>query len=130
MPKFSDKSLSKLESCHPKLQLLFNEVIKGYDCTVICGHRGKDEQDLAVKSGHSKLAWPNSKHNLFPSHAVDVAPFPLDWSDNLRFYHFAGFVMGTAYGLGIKVRWGGDWDSDLEFRDEKFMDLPHWELVE
>jgi peptidoglycan L-alanyl-D-glutamate endopeptidase CwlK len=130
MPKFSAKSLGRLESCDPKLQLLFNEVIKGYDCTILCGHRGKDDQDLAVKSGHSKAAWPNSKHNSFPSLAVDVAPSPLDWSDTDRFYHFAGYVLATANSLGIKIRWGGNWRGDFKFRDEKFQDMPHVELVE
>jgi peptidoglycan L-alanyl-D-glutamate endopeptidase CwlK len=36
----------------------------------------------------------------------------------------------VANTLGIKIRWGGDWNGDLQFRDEKFKDLPHFELVE
>ena len=128
MPQFSGKSLERLKTCHPDLQRLFTEVIKHYDCTVTCGHRGKDEQDEAVRTGASKLAWPNSKHNQLPSIAIDVVPFPIDWNDTSRFYHFAGFVLATAKQLGIEIRWGGDWNSDLKFRDEKFKDLPHYEL--
>ena len=130
MNKFSESSKKKLETCHPDIQKIFNEVIKHYDCTVICGHRGKDEQDEAVRTGASKLAWPNSKHNSLPSKAIDVVPFPVDWTDTSRFYHFAGFVMGVAIYFGIKLRFGGDWDGNLKFRDEKFKDLPHFELVE
>ena len=130
MNSFSGKSQERLSTCHPDLQKLFNEVIKHYDCTVVCGHRGKDEQDEAVRTGQSKLAWPHSKHNSLPSKAVDVVPFPVDWSDTSRFYHFAGFVMGVALSLGIKIRFGGDWNGNLQFRDEKFKDLPHFELVE
>jgi peptidoglycan L-alanyl-D-glutamate endopeptidase CwlK len=130
MPEFGAKSKERLLTCDDKLQQLFNEVIKHYDCTVVCGHRGKDDQEQAVREGKSKVAFPNSKHNKLPSKAADVVPFPIDWNDKIRFYHFAGYVLGVAKTLGIKVRWGGDWNSNLNFKDEKFMDLPHFELVE
>lgn len=129
MPEFGAKSKERLLTCDDKLQQLFNEVIKHYDCTVVCGHRGKDDQEQAVREGKSKVAFPNSKHNKLPSKAADVVPFPIDWNDKIRFYHFAGYVLGVAKTLGIKVRWGGDWNSNLNFKDEKFMDLPHFELV-
>ncbi len=29
---------------------------------------------------------------------------------------------------GVEIRWGGDWNDNGEYRDEKFLDLPHWEL--
>lgn len=127
---FSEKSLQRLNTCHPDLQKLFAEVVKNYDCAILCGHRSEDEQNEAVLGGKSKLPWPSSKHNKTPSLAADVVPFPVDWGDSLRFYHFAGFVLATAKQLGIKVRWGGDWDGDLNLREERFRDLPHWELVD
>ena len=52
------------------------------------------------------MQYPNSKHNKLPSKAVDVAPYPIDWNDPDRFYHFAGYVRGIAEGMGIKIRWG------------------------
>lgn len=130
MPQFGEKSLQKLETCHPDLQKVFLKVIEKYDCTVVCGHRTKEEQDEAVRMGNSKLAWPYSKHNSLPSKAIDCVPFPVDWSDTSRFYHFAGYVLAVAQSLGVKLRWGGDWDGNLQFRDEKFKDLPHFELLE
>ena len=129
MGQFSQKSLDRLNTCHPDLQHLFVEVVKNYDCAVICGHRNKEDQDEAVLSGKSQVEYPHSKHNSFLSLAVDVVPFPIDWNDTNRFYHFAGYVLGVAKELGIKVRWGGDWDGDLNFRDEKFRDFPHYELL-
>jgi len=30
--------------------------------------------------------------------------------------------------MGIRLRWGGDWDGDTELDDNKFDDLPHFEL--
>lgn len=128
MNGFSKASEEKLNSCHPKLQLLFKTVVITYNCSIIQGFRGKEEQDEDFMSKKSKVQWPNSAHNKFPSHAVDVAPWPIDWSDIKRFYHFAGYVLAASETLGIQVRWGGDWDGDLDFKDQNFNDLVHWEL--
>ena len=129
MPTFGNRSKKNLSEAHPDLQRLFEEVIKHYDCSVIEGHRPQSEQDTAFHSGKSKVKWPDSKHNKTPSMAVDVCPDPIDWNDKERFYHFGGFVKGMAASMGIKVRWGGDWDSDNLFNDQTFHDLPHFELV-
>ena len=65
---------------------------------------------------------------MTPSMAVDVAPCPIDWEDTKRFYHFGGYVKAWAHALDIKIIWGGDWDSDNDFRDQRFHDLVHFEL--
>lgn len=129
MYKFSSKSKAQLLTCHPELQRLFREVIKGYDCTIIQGHRGKEEQDEYFRTGKSKLEWPLSKHNKNPSLGVDVAPYPIDWNDLNRFYHFGGYVKGVADQLDINIRWGGDWDGDNDLNDQTFNDLVHFELM-
>lgn len=129
MPRFSQFSKKNLETCHEDLQRLFNEVIKHFDCRVTCGHRGKEEQDKAYHDGKSKLKWPESKHNKMPSLAVDVIPFPVDWDDTRRFYMFVGIVRGIAAMMGIPIRSGADWDGDMEFTDQTFHDLPHFELL-
>ena len=129
MPEFSSLSKARLNFCDSKLQELFNEVIKEFDCTILCGHRTKEEQDDAFKAGNSKLEWPHSKHNKMPSEAVDAAPYPIDWSDKQRFAYFAGFVMGTASRLGIKLRWGGDWTKDNDLKNDSFVDAVHFELI-
>lgn len=129
MPQFSDASMARLKTCHPDLQRVLLEVIKYVDCTVLCGHRTKDEQEEAFRTGKSKVVWPNSKHNAFPhSLAVDVVPYPIDWNDHKRFYYFAGFVLGIAKTLGVDLRFGGDWDGDFDIKDQNFFDLPHFEL--
>jgi len=135
MPKFGSRSRENLYESHPDLQRLFSEVIKYYDCSVIEGYRGKVEQDNAFYSGKSKLKFPNSKHNRRPSEAVDVVPWfkeepHIRWNDKMKFYEFAGFVQGIAKILGIKIRWGGNWDMDDELSDQSFFDLPHFELLE
>ena len=122
MPKFSNRSQERLNTCHRDLRKLFNEVIKHYDCTILCGHRNKEDQDKAYNEGRSKVEYPDSNHNQVPSLAVDCVPYPIDWDDKERFHEFAGFVLGTADQLGIKVRWGGHFTS--------FFDGPHFELIE
>lgn len=129
MPSFGTRSRNNLDEAHEDLQILFKEVIKHYDCSVICGHRSKADQNKAFFDGRSKLKFPRSKHNSLPSNAVDVVPYPIDWKDMDRFYHFAGFVFGVAVMLDIDLRWGGDWDQDTDLHDQSFMDLPHFELA-
>lgn len=130
MPTFSKESSNKLRTCDPRLQQLFQEVVKFYDCTIIEGHRGEAAQNAAVAAGNSQLKWPKGKHNAYPSKAVDVAPYPIDWNDSPRFHLFAGFVLGTASQMGFKIRWGGDWNSNQQVKDERFRDLPHFEIQE
>jgi len=128
--KFGQTSRDRLATCDERLQRVFNKVIKHRDCSILCGHRGQAEQDEALRTGKSKLGWPKSKHNTLPSKAVDVAPWPIDWTDLDRFRVFAGFVLGVAATMGIPLRWGGDWDGDGTNRDQTFHDLPHFEVVD
>ena len=129
MPKFGQKSKKNLSSCHPKLKKIFNEVIKTVDCSVLEGHRSKDRQNALYKEGKTKVTYPKGRHNSSPSLAVDVAPYPIDWGDRERFHLFAGFVLGIAKSMGIKLRWGGDWNRNWEVDDNKFDDFPHFEIV-
>lgn len=129
MPEFGRKSKEQLSTCHPDLQKLFNEVIKDCDCTILEGHRSDEDQLKAFNAKKSKIK-SGGKHNKKPSLAVDVAPWPIDWKDKNRFYHFAGKVQGIAQMLNIKIRWGGDWDCDNDLKDQSFYDLPHFELMD
>ena len=128
MPRFGSRSRKNLETCDEDLQALFSEVIKYFDCTVIQGHRGKEEQNKYFDEGKSKVKYPNGRHNASPSNAVDVVPYPIDWEDTDRMYYFAGFVKGVAANIGIPIRWCGDWNDNTEVKDTNFKDLPHFEL--
>lgn len=128
MPKFSESSKERLKTCDIRLQHLFEEVIKYFDCTIVYGHRTEAEQNEAYDKKFSKVQWPNSKHNKIPSKAVDAVPYPVDWQDIKRMHYFAGWVMGIAKELGLRIRWGGDWNRNTEVQDETFPDLAHFEL--
>ena len=129
MPIYSKRSNNKLSTCDKRLQLVFNEVIKHFDNTILDGYRCYDDQQRLFKEGKSQLQYPNSKHNIFRAEAVDAAPYPIDFNDLDRFRYFAGFVMGIATAFRIKLKWGGDWNMNTEIKDNKFNDLCHYELV-
>ena len=128
MPAFGDRSIRALSTAHPLLQELFQAVVKTYDCAVLEGHRNETAQEQAFAAGKSLLHWPYGKHNQLPSLAVDVVPWPVRWDDPKSFWHFAGYVQAMAHGLGIKIRWGGDWDGN-PMTENRLEDLPHFELV-
>jgi peptidoglycan L-alanyl-D-glutamate endopeptidase CwlK len=129
MPSFSPRSLANLDTCHEDLQQVFISVVQRFDCTVLCGHRGEEAQNEAHRTGKSQLKYPQGNHNKFPSSAVDVAPYPIDWENRERFVYFGGYVLGVAANMDIGLRWGGDWSMDHDLTDQTFHDLPHFELV-
>jgi hypothetical protein len=128
MASFGKSSLEKLAELDPRLQEVLNEAIKIVDFTIICGTRSKEDQEKAFNEGKSKLHYPESKHNSSPSMAVDVAPYPIDWSNAKGFCYLAGIIMGIAAAKGIKLRWGGDFNRDYIVGNDKFQDLPHLEI--
>ena len=122
---FSKNSQSKLNTCCAELIRLFDEVIKHRDCTIICGRRGKAQQNVAYETGKSDKKYPNSYHNKIPSYAIDVAPYfqeepHIRWDDLDSFREFGGFVMGVAAVLEIPIEWGGYWNSPRDF--------VHWQV--
>ena len=136
MPKFSERSLKMLATVHPDLQLLMHEAIKHFDFAVLEGQRSKERQEELLREGQTKTL--QSKHLLRPSHAIDIAPFPVDFSNEITnigtFYYLAGLVMVLAERLyaekkiANKIRWGGDWNRNKNFKDENFRDLVHFEI--
>ena len=147
MPTFGKRSKRNLATADIRLQELFEEVVKYFDCSVIYGTRTKEEQFDLYKQGRKLIDgnWVKtgqqpivtncdgliklSNHNYSPSKAVDVVPYPVDFGDTRRFYMFIGFVRGIATMMGIKVRAGADWDGDTQVKDQTFNDLAHFELI-
>jgi len=149
---YSVRSQDRLDTCCAGLIKLFSEVIKGYNCTVLCGRRNKEQQENAYIAERSKVRYAFSLHNRFPSMAVDVSPYPIpkNWGkiswdlipkkqrktiqkeikELHKFYHFNGYVKGVADCNNIPIRQGHDWDSDNDFNDQSFDDLVHTEIKE
>ncbi len=130
MPSFGTISQARLATCHIDLQQVCELVIVNYDFTVLEGFRPHARQNELFRQGKSKLRGGESKHNSDPSRAVDIAPYIIDWDDSNRFYLLAGFMFQAASQLGVKLRFGGDWNRNWDLKDQSFFDLPHYELVE
>jgi len=152
MFKFSKTSQARLVTCHPELQMIFNYVIRYFDCKIICGYRTTQEQQKLFEQGRkfSKGKWiikkpskivtycdginEKSKHNYMPSQAIDVIPYPIEWKNVNRMRYFIGFVKGIArmlleYGqTDYELITGIDWDNDTRLKDTRFLDFPHFQL--
>lgn len=121
MPAFSQKSKDKLLTCDQRLQDICSELIKEIDFTILCGHRGESDQNLAFSLGKSRAKFGQSKHNSLPSMAVDIAPYPVDWDDLDRFRDLAEKFCKIAVEKNINIKWGGDFT--------KLVDMPHFEIA-
>ena len=124
MYKFGKRSRKRLKGVDARLVNVLNELIKIMDVTVIEGLRSAERQEELLKEGATKVKY--SKH--MEGKAVDICPYPIDWDDRDRFHYMGGMIRGIAKQLNLNVRWGGDWDSDGEVKDNNFDDLVHIEI--
>ena len=125
--KLSKASIEKLSSVKPELQKVIYKSFETmpFDVIVLEGIRTKVRQKELYAKGASKTM--KSKH--LTGDAVDLAPYPIDWSDKAKFRVMAEHVLAAAKILNIKVRSGTDWDMDGDWKDEKFYDGPHIEIL-
>lgn len=147
MASFGKTSLERLSTCHIDIQTICNYVIVFFDFSILEGARTDKLQQEYFNAVPPKTTLDGihnkSKHQVTEeqplSMAVDGSPYPIDFSDKLksraRFYMWAGYMFMASeilYDQGKithKLRWGGDWDSDKNFKDQSFDDLPHLELI-
>lgn len=142
MPNFSSKSRDILSWAHPDLRKVLEEAIKVVDFSVLESVRTEEQHNKNVKDGKSKTTWEKSKHRpridndgRLTSMAVDIAPYPIDFSNKQRFNLVAGVILGIAHVLRERgtithqIRWGGDFNQNWDPTDDKFYDGPHFELM-
>jgi peptidoglycan LD-endopeptidase CwlK len=128
MPKFSKRSLKSLAELHPDLQRVASEAINEVDFVILDAQRGRAEQEKAFKAGNSKAHFGQSAHNWIPAVALDVVPYPIDFNNVAGFKAIAKAFLAAAKRLDVPLRWGGDWDMDGDWKDERFLDWGHFEL--
>ena len=153
MNVWSQRSREQRQGCVWQLQVLFDRVLETVDSTWLEGYRHPYRQAQLFKEKKTKLL--HGRHNVFPSEAADVAPYPVRWpkkpgfikrlwlkplrqwmKDYARFYAFAGFVQGTAVEMrrhgeiDCDIRSGMDWNGNWDFQDQQFDDLVHHEIKE
>lgn len=139
MFQFGARSKSNLDGVHPSLASVANLAItiSEVDFLVLQSVRTQEEQDEKYAQGRTKpgpiIAWTrNSKHIKQAdgySHAVDLAPYPIDWNDTKKFDAIAKAMFEAAKRLGVSIKWGADWDRDGIPRERGETDSPHFELV-
>lgn len=148
--KFGRKSNAKLATGCEEIRLLANRALhlSPYDFTIIWVWRGEEVQDGLFQTGASTKEWPDSKHNVMKtedraghqvarnqpdSEALDFGPWvdrKIPWDDTHIFAVIAGSFFAAGIEQGIKVRWGGDWNSNGKSKgDQKLMDYGHIEVI-
>ena len=136
----SARSRTRLSGVHPDLKRVVERALLkcGIDFTVLEGVRTPARQKQLYAQGRSrpgpKVTWTlNSRHFVDPvtgyGHAVDLAPFPIDWDDTDKFGAIARAMFSAASDLGVPIRWGADWDRDGRPRERGETDSPHFELA-
>ena len=137
---FGKSSLTALHGVHPLLVATVAVALKKstVDFKVLEGVRTKERQAELYAQGRTKpgsvVTWTmNSRHFIDKStgygHAVDLLPAPYDWKDLANFDAVAEAMFAAADELGVKIRWGADWDMDGNYREKGEHDSPHFELV-
>ena len=125
MYKWGKTSKDRLATCDKRLQDMANMMLarSAFDLSIACGHRTEEEQNEAFEKGKSRAKFGQSKHNTFPSKAIDIWPCPVNWDEkDRRWQEMALNAMWCAGKLGFEIVWGGSFNS--------FKDLPHFEVKE
>lgn len=142
--QFGKRSRKAIDTCHPDLQLIFEESLKVsmVDFGVTEGHRPIELQQQYFREGKSKIDGVNKKgkHNLIPSEAGDIyvfVPGKPKLAYNATYLAYVGGVISATANrlyqegrISHRHRWGYNWDGDGEIgTDQTFQDLPHHEII-
>lgn len=109
-----------MQGVHPDMVRVMRRALElsHIDFTILEGLRTLERQHELFAQGASTTM--NSRH--LTGHAVDVAPI-IDGAITWHWPHYhelAAIVKQAAIDCGVKLEWGGDWQS--------FQDGPHWQL--
>jgi len=89
-----------------------------------------------AKPNQPKVTWLTnpfmSNHRKYDDgfyHAVDLAPYPIDFNDKGRYVKLYTLIMGAARVVGVHICSGMDWDKDGHLMEKGETDLGHFELA-
>lgn len=123
--KFGAISLGRMEGVHPLLRECSERALSYgiLDLTVppFGGLRTLEDQRKLMAKGASETL--NSLHRVQQTgygHAIDLAPYPINWNDLSRFMMMGALMFRAASEIGMPLEWGGMW--------RKFKDYPHFQL--
>ena len=136
---FGPTSRARLAGVHPDLVRVVERAIQisAIDFMVLEGVRTPARQRELYAQGRTKpgrkVTWTLTSNHFVAAdgfgHAVDLAPWPVDWDRPSKFDAIAKAMFAAAAELGVAIRWGADWDRDGRPRERGETDSPHFELA-
>lgn len=130
-------SLDRLKGVDPRLVKVVHRAaqISTVGFMVVEGLRTLERQKQLYAQGRTTkgkiVTWTlKSKH--LDGLAVDLAPIQngqIDWTDLTKFDAIAKAIFMAAAELGVKIRWGADWNQNGRPREKGESDSPHFELL-
>lgn len=125
MYRFGKTSLQRMEGVHPLLRECAERALSYgiIDLTVppYGGLRTLNDQRALVAKGASQTL--NSLHRPQSTgygHALDLAPYPIDWNNIQNFMLMGTLMFRAANEMSFPLEWGGHW--------RRFKDYPHFQL--
>lgn len=148
MFKFGSNSLRRLQGVDPILIDVFKTAITyspfDFGIAWMGGLRTDQDQNKLYKAGKSQRDGYTKRSKHQPSlidgygKAVDIFAYDPDtgkatWDEDIL-TAISDHILCIAEEKGVELRWGNDWDRDgipvQSDPDERFSDMPHFELVE
>jgi len=134
-----------LEHLHPELLIRYMALKADFASRTgrtlfeTCTWRSVDEQGRLFRRGRSGIPGEKkvtncdgvtnkSRHNVFPSEAVDVCVDMDPGPGKHPVWDFEAYKPLGQLALIHGLRWGGDWNGNGSSADERLIDYPHLEL--
>ena len=133
--KLSERSLQRASGVNPKLINLILLAIRrtpiDFGVAFMGGMRTPEEQNQLFKDGYSQCDGYEkiSKHQSGEAIDLNVFVGSKVIENKEMLCVVAGVMFACADELNIKIRWGLDWNSNGDIRDNKFNDQYHFELL-
>lgn len=135
MYRLSQRSIDRLKGVDENLTKLVVLAISrspvDFGIAYLGGFRTAEEQAELYKEGVTKCDGKIRISEHQRGRAVDLIPMSIGKAVQTK--EMACIVAGTMFAcaseLGIKIRWGLDWNMNGDIRDNKFNDQAHFELV-
>ncbi|AXC40306.1 endolysin [Salmonella phage S133] len=119
---FGKNSEKQLATVKPELQKVARRALElsPYDFTIVQGIRTVAQSAQNIANGTSFLKDP-SKSKHVTGDAIDFAPYingKIDWKDLEAFWAVKKAFEQAGKELGVKLRFGADWNSSGDYHDE------------
>ena len=130
----SETSLSRLSRVDARLVAVVKRAIQitTQDFMVLEGYCSQERQDELYAQGRTKpgpvVTWVKVGTHTSGT-AVDLVPYPVDWNDLSKFDAISKAMFDAAKELGVKIRWGANWNQNGTPRERGESDSPHFELA-